>query len=117
MTVMDCGRRDRYVTIEQLTDSVGDSGFPVETWSTLRQVFASRQDVPRIMNEQFVNHQLSVPVDTVWQIQYFTDMDPETLDIPKVRRLNYGGRAYDITMASLVNRKTAIDLTTVAKQG
>lgn len=111
---MEPGERDRAVTIQQLTESAGSSGFPVETWATLvTPVWMRKLDVGS--QERFAAAQLSAPYETQWEMGYRTDMDPELVNVPKTRRLLYGGRTYDITGASQIGRREGIELLTVAK--
>jgi SPP1 family predicted phage head-tail adaptor len=110
---MDAGERDRQVTLQQVTEGTTDSdGFPLEPWSTLASVFAKRIDLGG--SEMFKASQLSAPYDTRWEIAYRTDMDPDELDIPKVRRLVYKGRPYDIVAASEIGRREGIELFTLS---
>ncbi len=89
---MESGERDRPVTIQQLTESQGTSGYPVEGWTTLAApVWMRRMDMRQ--SEKFAAAQLSAPVDTQWEMGWRSDMDPETVDVAKTRRLSYKGRA------------------------
>lgn len=109
------GARDRFVTIQAMTASVGGSGFPVETWSDLSSVWASRQDSRG--GERFRADQLSAPFDTRWDVPYSGDWDPELVDVAKLRRLVHEGRAHDIVWAEQIGRKQGIALMTLARQG
>lgn len=114
----DAGLRDRHVTIQQLTESVGSSGFPVETWSTLPgNWWASKQDGVRRTSsgEAFKNGQLSAATVTRWELGYSESMDPELVDVPKTRRLVYQGRTFDITAADHLGRRDGIALFTLSQ--
>lgn len=110
---MEAGERDRQVTIQQLTESTGSDGFPVETWTTLCTMFASKMDVGG--NERFQASQLTTPYTTRWEVNYREDMDPDRLDIPKKRRLVYLGRGHDIISASIIGRNEGVELLTLAR--
>lgn len=113
MISLNAGDLDREVTIEQLTSSVGATKFPVETWSTLHAgVWMSKEQASG--SERFGFGQLQASLVTVWTMRYIADMDPDLLDVPKARRLVYGGRTYDITAAVHIGRKDRIELTTLA---
>ena len=112
MSGLDAGLLDREVTIQQLTDSVGASGFPVETWSWLDDVWMARRD-PRGY-ELLRAGTLSGAMQTVWTLQYREDMDPELVDVAKKRRLVANGRSYDITSGSVLGRGDGIELVTIA---
>ena len=106
------GRRDVLVTVEQVTDSVGASGFPVQTWTTLAQIWMGRQAVRA--SERFVTHQDSAWADTRWYAPYRADLDPDLVAVTKTRRLVVAGRAHDIVAAHVVDRRY-VELTTLAK--
>lgn len=105
------GTLDREVTIQQLTESKGTTGFPVESWTTLEVEQASRRDLTG--DERFRSGQLSAKTHTLWTIHYREDMDPERVDVPKKRRLSYAGRSYDIIAAVQIGRNEKIELTTL----
>jgi len=116
ITPFDAGERDRAVTIQQLTESSGTSGFPVESWTTLATPVWMRRDDLR-GNERFDAGQLSSPFDTRWEMPYREDMDPELVDVAKTRRLLYKNRAYDIVNGSQIGRRDGIELMTLARVG
>lgn len=111
MAGVSAGSLDREVTLQQLTESKGTSGFPVESWTTLEVEQASRRDLSG--EERFRSGQLSAKTHTIWNIHYREDMDPEVVDVPKKRRLSYGGRSYDIIAARQIGRNEQIELTTL----
>ena len=112
---MEPGERDRKVTIQAVTSSVGASGRPIETVTTLASVWMRRLDLS--MTEAWKTSQLSAAATTQWEMGYREDMDPELVDVPRTRRLLYQGRAYDITGASQIGRREGIELLTLAKVG
>lgn len=110
---IDPGERDRLVVIQQRgVDDADAVGEPVETWTTLVSAYMRRIDVEG--RERFQADQISAPYDTRWEMGYRADMDPDLLDITKVRRLKYKGRYYDIVHAALINRQDGIELSTLA---
>jgi head-tail adaptor len=112
---MEPGERNRYVVIQQLTDTVGDSQYPVETWATLATVWMRKMEAS--MSERFTAEQLAAAFETQWEMGYRPDMDPERVDVPKTRRLRYHDRVYDITGASVIGRREGIELLTLAASG
>jgi len=68
-------------------------------------------------DERFRAEQFSAQAMTHWEMEYRDDMDPELVDVPKQRRLNYLGRIYNITAARQIGRQEAIELDTQAKVG
>jgi head-tail adaptor len=112
---MEPGERNRFVTIQQLTESLGASQLPVRSWSTLATVWASKEDVRG--NEQLVAERLVSRYETRWEIGYRVDMNPEVVDVPKTRRLLLGGRIHDIVDASLIGDSDGVELLTVGTTG
>lgn len=113
---MDAGERDRIITIQTCTDSEDGSGMPIETWTTLQgcaQIFASKNE-PR-GEEKYGPDQLSASSVTRWEMAYRADMDPDLVNVPKVRRVLYQGRVHDIIEASEIGRKEGVELITLAK--
>jgi len=107
------GLRTRQVTIQQLTESQGQSGYPVESWTSLVSLLASKVD--EVGQERFAASQTTSPFDTTWQIPYLASMDPELLNVPKKRRLVYQGRVHDIVSASPIGElHRGIELRTLA---
>jgi len=106
--------RDKLVTIQQSSDAVDAGGHPSESWATLAQVWMSKEDVGA--TEKYENGQVSAPFDSVWEMPYLDSMDPERVNVPKLRRLLYRGRFYDIQEALLLQRHEgrAIRLKTLA---
>lgn len=112
----ESGERDRAVTVQQLTESAGASGFPVETWSTLVSPYwVKKMDASG--RERFGSGQLSAPFDTRWEGAYHPDLDPETVNVAKTRRLVYQGRPYDIVAASMIGMREGIEFLTLARMG
>lgn len=109
---MEPGQRNKPTTLEQKTDSVGSTGFPVETWTTLATpVWMFREDVKG--DERFTADRLSAAGHVRWEMAYRADMDPDILDVPNLRRLVYQGRYYDIVAASQIGSKEGIELMTL----
>lgn len=112
----DPGERNRPVTIQQLTESVGTGRVPVETWTTLAaKVWMARRDMRS--GERFAAAQISATVDTRWEMAYRADMDPELVDVPKRRRLVAHGVVYDIAEASVIEGRAGIELVTAINRG
>lgn len=116
MNELNAGALTTPVTIQQLAESTGPSQFPVETWSTLyATAWMSREEVRG--GERMADGQLSAQASTRWAMRYVADMDPDLVNVPKVRRLLYGGRVYDIVRGEHLGRKDGIALTTIQKAG
>jgi SPP1 family predicted phage head-tail adaptor len=111
-TPMDAGERDRLITVQQVTDGIGDSGFPKETWGTLAQVYARKVDIGG--RERFAAGIQTQPYDTRWETAYRSDLDPDEIEVGKKRRIVYKGRVYDITHAAEIGRRDGIEFFTLA---
>lgn len=107
------GERDRLVTLQQSTEGVAGSGFPTQSpWTDLGTAMASRMHLGG--RERVVMDQVSAPFDTQWQIAYRPDMDPDLIDVRKLRRLVYEGRVHDIVAAATLDQKKAVELMTLS---
>jgi head-tail adaptor len=109
------GLRDRIVTIEQrsATDSADAGGVPTETWTTLvASMPAAKTDVSGW--ERFRSDQTAARCDHRWEINYRVDMDPELVNVPKLRRLVVNGRVQEIVAASEIGRREGIELLTLS---
>ena len=47
-------------------------------------------------------------------MSYIASMDPELVDVPKLRRLVYQGRTYEIVHAAMIGRREGIEFLTIA---
>jgi hypothetical protein len=110
------GRRDKATAIDQMVATTGDSGFPVETWALLVSPYwCERVDVEG--SEALNANQITAPIRTMWTGPYRPDLDPELVDVARVRRLRYQGRVYDILTGFLTDRRAGIQLLTLARVG
>lgn len=108
------GQRDKRVQIEAGTEVTRPSGMVGLNWAALGSpVSMSRRDIGA--DERFAESQLSAWGRSVWQMPYQANMDPEVIDVPRVRRLNYNGRLFNIEAAFLMERRIGIELVTQAK--
>lgn len=114
---MESGERDRMITLEQrpATLSKDASGTPIDgPWTTLvEHMPASKMVIGG--RERFNAQQLTSPYDTRWEINYRTDMDPELINVPKLRRVVYQGRVHDIVHADHIGRREGVELLTLAR--
>jgi SPP1 family predicted phage head-tail adaptor len=112
---MESGQRDRVITIQQrsATDAVGSSGMPVETWTTLVDMWAQKREMTG--SETYKSSQWSAKADLVFEVNYRPDMDPEIVNVAKVRRLLYRGRVHDITYVEEIGRREGLKIYTLVK--
>jgi hypothetical protein len=110
---MEPGQRDRAVSIQQADDDTGTSGFPRESWFPLvNNAWMSKRDIRG--EERWKTDQIASKFDSIFEMGYRADMDPELLDVPKLRRLVYQDRIYQIVSATLIGRREGVQLATVA---
>ena len=111
------GLRDKYVTIQVGTPGVAGSGVPITTWADLGREWMHRREVSG--TERLAEAQFQANVDSEWEIPYRADMDPDLVDVPKLRRLSYSGRVYNILRATKLQRHegNGIRLVTLATSG
>lgn len=114
MAPLGSGARDRWVTVQQLTESKGASNYPVEAWTDLRAVWAAKKDMKGSENFVPSADQHSAPYDTTWELPYSVDWDPELVNVQKKRRLVVKGRVHDIVAAGEVDRKRGVEVMTLA---
>lgn len=114
MPPVGSGHRDRWITVQALTETQDASHYPVESWATLTQVWAAKTDLRGLERFVFSADQQSAPYDTRWEIPYRPDMDPELVEIPKKRRLVVRGRVHEIVAAEEVGRKRGVLLMTLS---
>lgn len=111
---LSAGQRDKEVRIEQLAASIAGTRYPVETWTTLIPIAWMSKTELRA-NERFATAQLSASTETLWEMDYVAEMDPDLVNVPATRRLVHLGRTYNITTASTIGPKRGIELLTLAK--
>lgn len=112
---MNPGELIRRVTFQSLTSVKGTTGFGTEVWVNFVTVAASKKDLRG--EERLQAAQLSSPFDTMWQTWYRKDLDPDVLDVTRVRRIIYQGRIYDITRAmpiEIFNMRQGLEFETLA---
>lgn len=105
------GQRAWYVLIEQCVDPEAQ----FKQWTPLDYVWMSRDDVSA--DERFQSDQETAYADSKWFIPYRADMDPESVDVPAVRRFAYEGRTYDIRSARPDGWKRYIEVVTLSRVG
>jgi head-tail adaptor len=113
---MATGERTQTVVLQQrpVADAVDTSGAPTEVteWTTLvASMPAGKYDLQGA--EKLRAEQLSARYDTRWEINYRADMDPDLLDVAKLRRILHRGRIHDIVAASVIERRDGIELMTL----
>jgi len=114
--MIDTGQRDKLVTVEARTVTRDAAKAVVETWAPLFTTYmAVVQQKIRQEPERYVANQLSARQDTVWQMRFRDDMDPEVVNVASDRRLVFRGRIYDIVRADRIGFRDEISVQTLVK--
>lgn len=118
-SMVGTGQRNRQVTIQQLTEAKGDSGEPIESWTTLCTMFCSLEavDAPERFTEGTVMDQISARAWIRFTGPYRADCDPLRVAVTKKRRIVYLGRTYDIAAAEQLGFQRQITFLTLSKVG
>lgn len=112
------GQRQCLITLKKrpATDAVDASYTPVDgPWTELGKVWAQKVELGG--EERFRAMQLSAKYDTRWVIRYRPDMDPDLIDVAKVRQVIYKSRTHDIVSAIRSDRQNDIEIETLSKAG
>lgn len=107
------GDRRWHVRIDQLTTTSGPSGAPVQGWTVLAYEWMAKSDLQG--TERLTADQIAAGTVTRWVLPWRPTMDPDTVDVPATRRLQFKARTYDIQSAQTIARLPVwIELLTVA---
>jgi hypothetical protein len=112
---MESGERDRLIALIPQVESAGASRYPVMTDGTPITLYASKSDIGG--RERLAADQLSAPYTTRWEVNYREDIDPDLVNVPKLFKLVYQGRRFDIQSASMIGRKEGVEFLTLARMG
>jgi hypothetical protein len=111
--IAPAGTRDVLVTIQGLTETTGDTGYPIETF-TDRPPKVWMSKTMDTAAERLAGAQIAARFFTEWTMPYRSDMDPDRVDVPKLRRLKLHERTHDIIAAELIGQHRQIRLVTLA---
>lgn len=114
---IDAGQRDRKITIEQrpAADTLDTEGAPIDgPWTTLVDCMPAAKHDMHGEERMRGDDRIASKFDTRWVINYRLDMDPELLDVPKLRRVKVGDRYHQIVAAAEIGRRQGIEIMTVA---
>ena len=100
------------VLIEALEPDDTGGSFPVETWRPQGYEYMARN--AERSRERFQNDQLISTGRNVWNVRYRRDLDPDLVDVKKMRRLHWKGKIHDIVDADFRDWEHGIDLETIS---
>ena len=98
---MRAGRLDRKVTIQTFTATQNDYGEPVETWTTLADVWAER--TPLSGREAFISDQMAALSLIKYRIRYRSDVDTKA-------RISDAGVYYNIRSVQIIGRNEGLEI-------
>jgi SPP1 family predicted phage head-tail adaptor len=99
---MRAGDLDRKVNLERYTLNQNDFGEPIETWSLIASVWASRAILSG--NETFESDQTAALALYRFRMYYRSDLDATC-------RIVYEGRNYNIKFIAEIGRREGLDIT------
>ena len=105
---MDAGKLDRRVTILRYSMTRNADNEPIETWSDLATVWASKKDISD--GEKVRAAQIGASLSTRFQIRWSSlvaDVNPKD-------RLRYGGRTYEIVGVKELGRRDGIEISALS---
>ena len=111
------GDRDVLVTVEGAVEETAPTGFVVETFAPLARPVWARREATGGSGEPYSADQLSEREVRIWTLPYRTDLDPDLVDVCKLRRLTYAGKVFDIVAAEVVGRRSQIRVTARVQGG
>ncbi|MET4634975.1 phage head closure protein [Kaistia defluvii] len=106
---MATGPLDRRITIERYVSARDALNNPVEAWSPLATVWASKTDVRD--SEKFAAKENGASIETRFQIRWSTDV----ADVNPKDRINYGGRVFDIVGVKEIGRREGLEISATAR--
>ena len=102
--------------IQQADAVTAPSGATKEQWYLLASVvWMSKRDVRG--DERLKMDMVSAKFDSLWEMGYRPDMDPELVDVAKLRRLVYQDRIYQIVFATQLGRREGIQIASIVGTG
>jgi SPP1 family predicted phage head-tail adaptor len=106
---MRAGRLDRRISIERVTTAPDAFNTPVETWTTIAEVWASKEDIKD--GERLRAQEVSAEITTRFQIRWSTTV----ADVNPKDRLTFDAKTYDIFGVKEIGRREGIEITAAAR--
>lgn len=101
---MQAGLLDRRVALKRKTITRGEGNAPIEAWTTIATVWASRRDVTDI--ERLRADEIGAVLTTRFQIRY----SPTVSDLSPADRLTCEGRTYNIEGVLQLGRDEGLEI-------
>lgn len=106
---MRAGSLDRRIRIERATVTPNEFNEPVESWSTLATVWASKEDIRD--GERWSAQEVGAEITTRFLVRYSSDVagiDPRD-------RIVFDGRIYGIVAVKERGRREGLEITAAAR--
>ena len=107
---MDALKLDRRVVLQRKTITRGEANAPLETWTVLATVWASKRDVTDV--ERLRADEVGSALTTRFAIRWSTDVD----DLGADDRLIFDGRTYNIEGVREIGRHDGLEINATARQ-
>jgi len=104
---MKAGRKDRRIAIQTLTTTRSATGAVTEAWILAHTVWAEKTHIDG--GEKFTGDQLVSEAYVNFKIDYISNISP------RLHRVLYEGRVYDILNTAEVGRREALNIVTKAQ--
>lgn len=105
---MNLGKMDRWVTIQNEVNTQDTDGSYTKTWTTFRQVWASKVD--KSGSEGIEQARDTSTTTTIFKIRYISTLTQK-------HRISYNGVTYDIEIIKELGRREGQELTCISKYG
>jgi SPP1 family predicted phage head-tail adaptor len=105
---MNIGKLDRWITIQSEVDTQDTDGSYTKTWTTFKQVWASKVD--KSGNEGLEQARDTATTSTIFKIRYLSKLTQK-------HRISFNGTTYDIEIIKELGRREGQELTCVNKYG
>jgi SPP1 family predicted phage head-tail adaptor len=101
---MNIGKLDRWITIQSEVDTQDTDGSYTKTWTTFKQVWASKVD--KSGNEGLEQARDTATTSTIFKIRYLSKLTQK-------HRISFNGTTYDIEIIKELGRREGQELTCV----
>lgn len=105
---MNIGKLDRWITLQSEVNTQDSSGGYVKTWTTFKQVWASKVDNKG--DEGMESGRDTTTTTTTFKIRYISSLTTK-------HRLVYNGVNYDIEVIKELGRREGQELKCISKYG
>lgn len=102
--VVDAGKLDRRIGLEQRTITRNEYGEPIEGWTLVIEVWAEKREL--IGREAVIARSVEFVGDTQWRIRWRADVEPASW------RIAHEGKVYPITSVAEIGRRDGLEIVT-----